>query len=564
MRQLTGLDSSFLTMETSSQYGHLASLTIFDLADWSTDRTFYEAIGATIEQRIHLIPLLRRRLLEVPLGLDHPYWIEDPDFDLEFHVRNLALPVPGSDEQLAEQVARLIARPLDRTRPLWEIYVIDGLANDGPSPRVAMLTKFHQCAIDGLHGVEMLTTLLDSEPGGREVTPTRKQWMPDRTPSPLELLARTAFSSANLPVRSVRLLQKLVGSIVSAARASELGAAVASPVTGPLAHIPGVGSLLSIPAQLARRLGGATDMLPLLPNRPAPKTPFNHAITPHRRYAFRTFPLDDAKVVRRAFGVALNDVVLAVCAGALRKYLEERDLLPNDPLVAMIPVSVTSGTDADAHSTHVSAVLSSLHTNLSDPVARLLSIHETVGGLKDMQRAVPAHLLTDITHFAPPAVAALASRIVTRARVSDRLNPPFNVVISNIPGPNVPLYCSGARLRHFFPVSTIVDGQGLSITAQSYCGSLDFGVVACRELVPDTWHLCELLEESLAELVVAARSVLDHQQGTSIGTRRAREKPKTAAVKSVAAPVGSKKTAAKKTVAKKTATRRRIGTSTRT
>jgi diacylglycerol O-acyltransferase / wax synthase len=498
MKQLSGLDNSFLSMETPKQFGHVASLTIYDLNDWTPkpgQHTFFESILATVTERIHLLPFLRRKLVEVPLGLDHPYWINDADFDLEFHVRNLALPAGGTDQQLGEQVARLAARPLDRTRPLWEIYVIDGLAND----RAAMFTKIHHATIDGVQGVEVLTTLLDVDPAGRTIAAPRGRFRGEQPPSTAELMSRTALTYAMNPFRAAKLLSQAAQSGVGIARSA--GPELARAAARPLADVPIVGAL----AKRVVEHRGEVEQFPLLSARPAPKTPFNKSITSHRRYAYTSLPLADAKLVKSTFGTTINDVVLAVSSGALRAYLIEEGALPAETLVAMVPVSVRTGTEKDAYSNQVSAMLAKLATDVADPVERLRAIHEAMKAAKGMSEAIPASLLTDLTQFATPALAARASRLMTRTGMVNRFNPPFNLVISNVPGPPEQLYTSGARLEHFYPVSTIIDGQGMNITVQSYRGQLDFGVITCRELVADPWIITAHIDHALAELVDAAR-----------------------------------------------------------
>jgi diacylglycerol O-acyltransferase / wax synthase len=503
MRQLSGLDTSFLSLETPTQCGHVASLTVYDLSGWTSSETFFEAITKTVSERIHLIPLMRRRLVEVPLGLDHPYWIGDADFDLEFHVRNLALPAPGNETQLGDQVARIVSRPLDRTRPLWELYVIDGLADN----RVAMLTKVHHAAIDGMAGVELLTTLLDTDPNGREITAPSTPWKGENPPSLGELAARTAVSYMKNPPKAIRSQIKVLQSMSGLARSTGANVLSAVPLVSALRDVPLVG-------HFANRILGkseSSETFPIFPARPAPRTPFNRSITAHRRFAYGSLSLADAKLVRKTFAVTINDVVLALSATALRRYLEDTNDLPTDPLIAMVPVSIRSGTESDAYSNRVSVVLSSLHTDLADPLARLAAIHESTMSAKGMSKAVPADLLTDLAQFAPPAVAARASRLVTRTSVMNRLNPPFNLVISNVPGPKVPLYTSGAQLEHYYPVSTIVEGQGMNITVQSYREALDFGVVTCRELVPDAWKLIDYLRDALGEYVDLANVEIARQ-----------------------------------------------------
>jgi WS/DGAT/MGAT family acyltransferase len=240
-----------------------------------------------------------------------------------------------------------------------------------------------------------------------------------------------------------------------------------------------------------------------VPARPAPKTPWNRSVTGHRRFAFRTLSLSDAQTVKRAFGVTVNDVVMAISAGALRRYLIDHDALPDAPLSAMVPVSVRTGDEAGTFSNRVTGVIAELHTQVADPVERLLTIHDSMAAAKELQRAVPADILSDITQFAPPALFAQASRMAASVRIADRMNPPFNVTISNVPGPRQPLYLGGAVMEHFYPVSLVADGLGLNLTVQSYLDNLDFGLISCRELVPDLWNLVDHLAEALDELLRA-------------------------------------------------------------
>jgi len=255
---------------------------------------------------------------------------------------------------------------------------------------------------------------------------------------------------------------------------------------------------------LRERLRGSDaneDNPPALPPTAAPRTPFNASIGQHRRFAYTTLRLDDAKEIRRAVGCTFNDVVMALCSGTLRRYLQKHDCLPDEPLIAMVPVSVRSGDESDAYQNRVSAVLADLATNEADPARRLARVQTSMDRAKTNFRAIPAETLQDFTQFAPPAIAARAMRMYSRSKIADRAAPPFNLVISNVPGPAHPLYSAGARLMHFYPVSALIDGQGLNMTVQSYDGNLDFGFIADRELVPDVWLLTELLHESMAELL---------------------------------------------------------------
>ena len=491
MRQLSGMDVSFLNMETPSTFGHVCSLNIYDPTGVPGGAGI-EAMKQIILERIDQLAPFRRRLVEVPLGLDLPYWIEDPDFDIDFHVRHHAVPPPGNPEQLAEAVSRIVARPLDRGRPLWELYIIEGV-DEGRL--IAQLTKIHHATIDGAAGAEMLSVILDTDPEYRPAgAPT--PWVPDEVPSEEEMLRITMREYVKRPEKFIRLSVRTIRELASATQSGGLRAIadlVAQPMPGP------AGRLLR--NRLRSQYGNDDDKAPALPPTQAPRTPFNRPITPHRRFAYTSIPLEDAKTVRRAFGCTFNDVVMAVCSGTLRRYLEKHDALPDESLIAMVPVSVRSGSETDAYQNRVSALLADLATNEPEPLKRLRRVQQSMNAAKENFAAIPAESLQDFTQFAPPAVAARAMRMYSRLRIADRMNPPFNLVISNVPGPSHPLYSAGAPLQHFYPVSALIDGQGLNMTVQSYNGNLDFGFIACRELVPDLWMMVELLHESMQELL---------------------------------------------------------------
>jgi len=480
MQQLTGLDTSFLNMETSTTYGHVCGLAIFDPST-APGPVGLDDVKKLISDRIHLLPPYRRRLVEVPFGLDHPYWIEDPDFDIDFHVRHMGLPPPGDARQLAEQVSRIVARPLDRKRPLWELYLIEGLEGG----LTAQLTKIHHCAIDGVSGAEMLATLLDVEPEPRHVEPPRRAWRPEAEPTQLEMAMRGLIAVAATPRKGFRLAREAVRHLP--ALADSLGF-----------DLPGMDGL-------GRLIGRTPDPLLSEASTPAPRTSFNDRITPHRRFAFGSLSLDEVKEIKTAFGVTVNDVVMALCAGALRKYLSDRKQLPPDPLIAMVPVSVRTEAQEATFGNQVSAMSASLHTDVEDVATRMQRIHESMKVAKEQHQALPATLMQDFAQFAPPAVAARAARVIARATVAEWMDVPFNVVISNVPGPQFPLYGVGAKLVANYPVSAINDGVGLNMTVQSYNGNLDFGLVACRELMPDVWDLMDDLRGALGELKEAAK-----------------------------------------------------------
>ncbi len=482
MLQLSGLDTTFLTMEAGGQLGHVGSLCMYDVRGLD-GRTLYAALERTLQERMHLLPPYRRRLAEIPLGLDPVRVIEDPHFDLDFHLRHIAVPPPGDDEQLSTLVARIHGRALDRARPLWEMYVIEGLA----SGQVAIYTKIHHCTIDGVSGAEMMQVLLDRVPEGAPVAPPTSPWVPDRLPTGGEMLRRGLGGLVRQPDRIVRTAVRTIRSVTQSNEAIAL-------VTRTL----GI-DRLPIAGDWLRRRGPQVDADPI-PQTPAPRTPFNRSITPHRRFAFFSMPLADVKQVKSAAGTTLNDVVMAISAGALRRYLEEKKALPKDPLIAMVPVSVRSDTERQAFTNKVGSILCTLATDVEDPLERLRRIHEAMKSAKRASEAVPANLLQDWTQVATPALVAQAARIIARTKIFDRLNPPFNVVISNVPGPRESLYCAGAQMQTYYPVSAVADGQGLNITVQSYRDHLDWGLISCRELVPDLWRFKGLFAEALEEL----------------------------------------------------------------
>ena len=483
MQQLTGVDASFLYMETNATYGHVSSLIIYDPKDG--EGASYERTRQLFEERLHLLEPMRRRVVQVPFDIDHPYWIEDPDLDLDFHIRQTAVPPPGGDEQLAELVSRIVARPLDRSRPLWELYVIYGL----PEGRIAQLTKIHHAAIDGVGGAQLLGHILDLTP---DAAPREPEPLPptEKVPSSEQMLFRGLASLAVRPYRQGRLVVRTLQELPQIGRAIDFRS-LAKSLPQPVAQLFGQG---------ARRVEDDVVELSHTGGLTAPKTRFNRKVSPHRRFAFTTVPLGDVKAVKTALDVTVNDVVLGMCAGALRTYLEKKGELPEESLRCMIPVSVRSDDQSNTYGNQVSGMLAALATDIADPITRLRIINEDTKRAKESLGALPANLLTDVAEFAPPAITARASRVMARTALANRINPPFNLIISNVPGPQLPLYAAGAEMLHYYPVSAVADTQCLNITIQSYNGNCDFGLVACREAVPDLWDLCHMLEDALVEL----------------------------------------------------------------
>jgi WS/DGAT/MGAT family acyltransferase len=486
MKQLSGLDASFLYMETGRQFGHVTGLGVFARPEdptWSP----HDALVGRLNAEMHLLEPFRRRIVEVPLQLDHPYWVPDPNFDLEFHVRQTALAAPGDTARLQALAARLIATPLDRSRPLWEVYVIEGLEGN----RFAVLTKLHHSTIDGAAGAELMALLYDPASQHRSATTATPAPAPP-VPSPARVLSQALIDVARKPRKFARLQVRSIRALGEVTRNQGL--------TG-LAEI-----LRTLPNPVGARLAriGRPPSDPDRPGQPpvssAPPTPFNGSITAHRRVALRSVSLDEIKETKRAAGCTVNDVVMAACAGALRTWLAERDALPVKPLVAMVPVSIRSGSETDPWTNRISAVFPPIPTDAEDPIERLRRVHESMDEAKDRFSLLPADMITEYAQFAPPALAIRAARVAARLRVADRLRPPVNLVISNVPGPRTPLALGGATLERYYPISTIVDGQGLNITLQSYLDRLDFSMVSCRELLPDLDHLADLLVDEFDRL----------------------------------------------------------------
>ncbi len=464
MQRLTGLDASFLYLETPSSPMHVASIIVVDPSEAPGGFSF-DKVKTHYESRLHLAPPFRRRLVEVPMGLHHPLWIEDPNFDIDWHVRHIAVPSPGGMRELAELAAHINAIPLDRSRPLWELWYIEGLEHG----HVALLTKVHHAAIDGASGEEIMVAVLDLEPEPAARPEPEEAWVPDRIPTDTELMGYAVASLAQTPLRAIKTTRRTVEA-----------------------------------ALRIRQTNRQPDVNPPPSPFSAPHTSFNKALTPHRSLGVASLPLSDVKAIKTAAGVKVNDVVLALCAGALRRYFDGRDEALDAALVAMVPMSVRSDDEKGTHGNRVSSALTTLATDIDDPLERLATIASCMDHAKTQQDAIGADTLQDWAEFAAPAVAGRAARLYSRTRIADRHRPLFNVTISNVPGPPFPLYVAGARMVATYPIGPIMDGGGLNMTVMSYLDSMDFGLNACSELIPDVWAIADGLVDALEELSKAA------------------------------------------------------------
>jgi WS/DGAT/MGAT family acyltransferase len=472
MEQLTGLDASFLYFETSNAPTHIGSFAIYDQTTASGGRVTFKGILANIESRLHLARCFRQKLVHVPFDLDHPYWVEDPDFDLEFHVRHIALPHPGDWRQLCIQVARIHARGLDLSRPLWEMYVIEGLDNVEGVPKggFCVLTKVHHAAIDGVAGAELAAAVHDLSPDATPDPPER-EWLTEPTPGLLELALRTSANGVRYPYRFAKMLARVAPGVASAA------------LRKPPADIEDAG--------------------------PVPRTRFNGVVSSHRVVGGEAFSLQEIRDIRkRVPGATVNDVILAVCSGALRRYLDHHGELPSESLVAMAPISVRSEEEQGTAGNRISAMFVTLYSDIADPLERLAAVQRGTQSSKASAEAVGASTMTDITQFMPGSLAGLAARFYTRLGLANRVKPFLNTVITNVPGPQIPLYFTGAQLVALHGMGPIMDGMGLIHPVFSASGMISIGFTACRELMPDPGFYAECLQASYEELRSAADTTI--------------------------------------------------------
>ncbi len=463
MQRLSGLDASFLYLETSSQPMHVCSIIELDTSTVPGGYTF-ERLRDALVRRIRAIPPFREKLADSPLNLDHPVWVDDEDFDVDRHLHRIAVPAPGGRAELSQICGHIAQTPLDRRRPLWEMWVIEGVAGtdchrDG---RLAVMTKVHHAGVDGVTGANLMSQLCATEPDAAAPEPAAgvgggAGW---------RIAAGGLVRFAARPLRLASVVPDTASSVLATVRRALDGAAMARPFA-------------------------------------APATVFNARISNRRCIAYAELNLDDVKAVKNHFGVKVNDVVMALVSGVLRQYLAERNALPDSSLVASVPISVHGKSDRPGRN-QVSAMFASLHTEIADPVQRLKAIAHANSLAKEHSSAIGASLLQDWTQFAAPAVFGIAMRLYARTRFTDSM-PVHNLVVSNVPGPQLPLYLLGCEVKAMYPLGPIFHGSGLNITAMSLRGKLDVGLIGCPDLVPDLWELADEFAVAMEELRAAAR-----------------------------------------------------------
>jgi WS/DGAT/MGAT family acyltransferase len=467
MRRLSGIDTAFLYLETPTTHMQVQAVMVLDPSTVPGGYSF-EKIKAHLASRLPQLPEFRRRLAFVPFDLHRPVWFDDPDFDLDYHVRHIAVPAPGRPEQLADIVGDIAGRPLDRSRPLWEFWVIEGVEHDA----VVVVARMHHATIDGVSGSSLLTSILDLEALPVDETPEVDDWVPEHKPSDFELIEHALVSRLRRPM--------------------PLGLALAMPnlVRGAIGITR---------ARTSNRPSGGTPF-------DTTRTPWNAPLTPHRRVAFASVPLEDVKMMKNAFGCTVNDIVLATATGALRRYLDRYDVVPERPLIAACPVSVRNDETADIDSANkVSAMFVSLPTHLDDVGEQIDHIRDGTRGAKEEHQAIGARTLLELGELAGPRSFGLASRLL--GGLASRGNVPINLVISNVPGPPFPLYFAGARLQSMLPLGPPIEGAGLNITVMSYVDHIDWGFIACRELAPHLQDMANAVEDAHRELMKAAAIV---------------------------------------------------------
>lgn len=484
MERMSGLDASFLYVETPTAHMHVSAVMVLDPSTIPDGEYSFDWVLDQVERRLVPQKEFRRIPVRVPFNLNHPVWIEDPHFELRRHVKRIGVAAPGGPEELAELADEILGTPLERTKPLWEIWVVEGLERG----HVGLVAKMHHATIDGVTGTNMMVHLFDLE-AAAEPPPRPGLPEPEEVPSDLELVLHGIRSRVRRPLRAVRTLRDTGEAAVNVAR---------------------------------RRLTGAGGMP--APFR-APRTSLNGAITPRRSTAFVDVSLDDVKAVKDALGVTVNDVVLAVCGGTLARYLEENGENPEKALTAICPVSVHGDSDGDSSgdssgdrsgdssgdtagetggdgTNKISALFASLATDVADPIERIRQVSEVSRAAKDEHRAVGAGFLQGWGEFTGPNIG-LAMRLYSRTKLAERHTPFHNLVISNVPGPPFPLYFGGAELVRLHPLGPIFDGTALNITVLSYLDQIGFGLIACPANVPDIRRLAGHIPDALHELLEA-------------------------------------------------------------
>lgn len=464
MNRMTGMDAGFLYMETPTIHMHTIKAAVIDPSTVPGGYTF-ERFREVLGERLYLLPPFRRRVVEVPFGLHHPVWVEDPDFDIDRHIRRIVLDAPAGRREMDDAVAAIASTPLPRDRPLWEIVVVEGM----PEGRVGFVAKIHHALADGVAAAELLANVMDLEPEPAAPPVAGEPWRGEEMPSRWALI----WSALGEALSGIARLPALVGRTLR--------------------------SLLAV----GRRRREATVPTPV-PMLDTPNVSFSTSLTPSRIFATTMISLDEIRAVKTAADVTVNDVLLALVAGALRRYLLDRGELPEVPLVAGVPVS-TDHPDAIRRlgGNKVSNLFTALPTHLDDPIERLRAVHEVTAAAKEVHNLLGVDMLADWVEYTPPRPYAWLARQYSRYRIADRHRPPINLVVSNVPGPREPLYVAGARLESIYSVGPVLEGIGLNVTAWSYLDQVHVSAIACRDVMPGLEDITDGMGAVLDELRTA-------------------------------------------------------------
>ena len=473
MQRMSGMDAAFLYLETPTVHMHVVGVVVIDPTGVPGGVGIKDILGL-LEERIHLIPPLRRRVVAPPAGIDHPLWIEDPDFDLVHHVFSAPFVGPVTWSQLEGFTGEIASRPLDRSRPLWEMWVVEGM-EDGS---VAFVTKLHHAIMDGAAGGDLMASMFDLTSERGSVAPPAEPWVPDTVPSKSAQVVGSLASFAARQKSAPRALGRTLGNVVGSAETwfSQRAAGTAAPLT-------------------------------------APKTALNGALSAQRSVSLVKVDLDQVKEIRAAFGTKVNDVVLAATATALRGSLLSRGELPKSPLVAAVPVNVRSDGDAGEEElgNRVSNMMVLLPLEPDDPVERLQIVHRNTQSSKALHSAFGTESLQDLTGFTAPSIVAGGAKLYSRLKLARYHRPMSNTIISNVPGPPIDLYCAGALVTGIFPMGPVMEGIGVNVTVLSEARHLNVGVMACPDLVPDVGAIGAGFVSAVDELLVLARKAKAHR-----------------------------------------------------
>lgn len=487
MKQLTGLDASFLYMETANAPMHISGLSIYDQSTAPGGLVRFKDIVENTNNRLMGLPVMTQKLVNVPMNLDHPYWVTDGAYDPEFHIRHIALPKPGDWRQLCILISRLHARPLDRAHPLWELYIIEGLDNVKGAPKgsFAMFSKTHHAAIDGTSGMELTAATHDLSADYQRAHKAATISV-DSEPSAVELLVRSQLNNIRKPFNFISVARNTV---------------------------PGMARVV---AGLSKgQLSRVKDI---------PRTRFNERVSPHRVFDAINVPLDDVKKIKNSIaGATVNDAAITIVGGALRKYLKSHDELPQQSLAAMAPVNVRSDKDK-AGGNIVATMTVQVRSDIEDPLKRLEAVHDSSSKAKELTNAIGAKTMTDYTQFIPATLTAQAARLSSRWGLMNRMTPQFNCVITNVPGPPIPLYNTGAKMVANYGTGPVQDGLGLFHVISSYCGQFVISATSCRVMMPDPAFYRQCLQESFEELLAAASKAQSVKKPKSKKAARPRTK----------------------------------------